>query len=204
MGGVIEMSRSDRPKSDLQQPPPSGGVTAAWLAAAFNMDVAGVRRKLAACPIIGRKTSAALYSLPVAAAYLVKPRVDVAEYLEGLEPKDLPIRLQQSYWDAQLKRQKWEREAGHLWETEDVVDAMAEVFKAIKFAMQLWPDTLERMTGLSEEQREILTREADNLQNEIFQAMRRLAEARSTPSALSRLREVPGEEPEPDLAEDIL
>lgn len=182
----------------------SGGVTVAWLAKAFGMQMTTVRKKLADCPAIGRRTGGYLYSLPVAAGYLVKPRVNIARYLEGLEPKDIPTKLQQAYWDAQLKRQKWEQDAGHLWPTEDVIDVLGEVFKATRSAMQLWPDTLERMTGLSEEQRAILTREADSLQDEIFAAMKRMAAERSTPSAIARLADVPGEKDEPDLSESIL
>lgn len=181
------------------------GVTIPWLSKAFGMDMATVRRKLADCPTIGTKTSGHRYALKVAAAYLVKPRVDIATYIEGIEPRDLPTKLQPSYWDAQNRRLRWEREAGRLWETDDVIEVLSEVFKRIKFSCQLWVDDLEEIETLSDAQRKALLAKVDGLQNTIYAAMIELAEERSTPAAIRRLEEVPEEtESEEDDSDDDL
>lgn len=179
------------------------GVTVFWLAKAFGMEVSTVRKRLADCPTVGRKTSGYLYSLPVAAAYLVKPRVDIKAYLEQMRPQDLPAQLQVSYWDAKIKQQRWESSARHLWHTEDVIEVLSEVFKTIKFTLQLWPETLERTTALKEEDREVLVRLADELQDELYEKMKEMAAERSTPHSLRRLEESDNEGPD-DGVEDVL
>lgn len=166
-----------------------GGVSVFWLAKAFDMSVSSVRMKLADCPPMVRKGGGYLYSLPQAASYLVKPRIDIHEYVGALKPADLPPALQPAYWDAKLKRQKFEQQAAELWRTEDVSAAFAEIFKLIKFSLQLWPDTVERSTGLTEAQREILIGLCDALQDEIYAAVKDLAGRQATPNSLERDRQ---------------
>jgi hypothetical protein len=178
-----------------------GGVTVFWLAKAFGMEVSTVRKRIADCPPLARKTSGFIYSLSVAAQYLVKPKIDVKSYLEAMKPSDLPQQLQPSYWEANLKRQKFELTMGQMWVTEDVLEVFAEVFKTIKFSIQLWPDTLERQSGFSDEDREILITLADDLQDEIYQSIDKLAKERSTPNALQRFYQMLEED---DDVEDIL
>ena len=183
------MSSIDTPAAEV-----IGGVTIDWLAKVFRMDTAAVRRKLADAPNVGRRTSGKLYDLKTAAEYLVRPRVNVETYIHEMDPKDLPVVLQPTYWEAQLKRQKWEKEAKHLWETEDVVDVLAEVLKLQKFTTQLWPDTVERMEGLNQDQRAVLIAACDDLNEQFYQQLVRMVNERSTPSALSRLDDAPTEE----------
>lgn len=166
-----------------------GGVTVFWLAKAFGMEVSTVRKRVADCPPLARKTSGYLYSLPVAAQYLVNPKIDVRGYLDSMKPADLPQQLQAAYWEANLKRTKFESMMKQLWVSEDVMEVFAEVFKAIKFNIQLWPDTLERQTNFSDEDRQVLVRLADDLQDEIYKAIERLSAERSTPNALQRFYE---------------
>lgn len=163
------------------------GVNVSWLAKHFHMDPSTVRKKLAGCPILQKKTSGAVYSLVEAAAYLVRPKFDVESYVRNMKPQDLPPALQQGYWAAQVARQKWEMQAQHLWATDDVLNIFGDVFKRVKLATQLWPETLERMTGLSDEQRDILVTQIDVLLDSILTAVREYAAERSTPPSLARL-----------------
>ncbi len=163
------------------------GVTVSWLAKHFLMDPSTVRRKLAGCPALRKKTSGAVYSLPEAAAYLVRPKFDVEAYVRNMKPQDLPPALQQGYWAAQVARQKWEMQAQHLWATDDVLNIFGDVFKRVKLATQLWPETLERMTGLSDEQRDILVAQIDVLLDSILNSVREYAADRSTPPSLAKL-----------------
>lgn len=189
-------------------PPPaaasvSGGVTIAWLAKAFGMEVSTVRKRMADCPPLAKKTSGYTYAIKDAAQYLVRPRVDLKQYLRELRPQDLPEQLRPSFWEAEAKRLRVEKAMRQLWYTDDVMAVFAEVFKAIKFTIQLWPDTLERQTGLSNEDRKALTEMSDQLQEDIFSEMEKLAKERSTPSAWERfLEQTAGDDA--DDVEDIL
>lgn len=170
-----------------------GGVTVFWLAKAFGMEVSTVRKRIADCPPMARRTSGFLYSLPLAAQYLVKPKVDLQQYLEGLKPVDLPQQLQGTYWDSQLKRTKFETMMGDLWHTEDVMAVFGEVFKTIKFSIQLWPDALEREGDLTEEDMEWLIGMCDGLQDDIYKAIAKLTKGRGTPNALERFNDAIGQ-----------
>lgn len=174
----------------------TNGVTVFWLSKAFGMEVSTVRKRLADCPFVARKTSGYLYALPVAAQYLVRPRMNIREYIEQLKPHELPTQLQPTYWDGVLKRQKFEAQAKQLWYAEDVMEVYAEVFKAIKFTMQLWPDTLER-GGMPAQERDTLTVLCDQLQEDIHRVILEMAKDKTTPSSLERFREMtenPGDE----------
>ncbi len=157
------------------------GVSVGWLSKVFNMDPSDVKKRLADCPPMHRRKAGYIYSLPVAARYLVKPVFDVQKYLEGMKPSELPPQLQRDYWDSALKRQKWEENARQLWRTEAVMEVFGETFKNIKFAMQLWADNLERMTGLTPQQRELLVGMVDGLQNDIYDRLVAMSRDRQTP-----------------------
>lgn len=201
-----------KPTDGLSAADTMGGVSIFWLAKAFAMEVSTVRKRMADCPPMAKRTSGYVYSLPVAAQFLVKPKVDLQHYLDGLKPSDMPQQLQGAYWDSQLKRTRFEKITGDLWHTEDVMEVFSEVFKTIKFSIQLWPDTVEREGDMTEEDQEILTGLCDGLQDEIYQAIAKMTKEKSTPNALERFRlsvgdqgkvEVEVEEDDDDV-EDIL
>ena len=160
------------------------GVSIHWLGKAFGIEVSVVRSKLATCPTVGRRGSGFLYRLVDAAPYLVKPKQDVAAYIDAMRPVDLPEQLRKPYWDAKIARQKWEREAKRLWHSDDVMRVFAEVFQAVKFTVQLWPDTVERAEGLTHEQRELLVTLGDSLQDEIYQRVVEMSQGQLTRSSL--------------------
>lgn len=147
-----------------------GGVSASWLAHVFGMDKNTVKKKLAAgnCTIVGKNKGTPLYTIKEAAGFLIPPKVDLATYVKGLRPQDLPPILNAAYWDAMLKRQKWEVLAGDLWHTHDVLDVFGTLATRIKSTIQLWP---EQVKGLSEKQRADLQQRADSLLNDIHDIM---------------------------------
>lgn len=166
------------------------GVTVGWLATVFGMDPVNVRRKLRDCAPIMKRKAGYVYDLKVAAQYLVKPVFDVEQYLKGMKPSELPTHLQDAYWSAMRKRQQWEADAGMLWRTEAVMEVFGDVFQTIKFAMQLWPDTVERALGLTPEQREMLIKMSDGLQTEIHKKLVEMPKLKRTPSTLAEAPEV--------------
>ena len=167
------------------------GVTVHYLCEAFQMAPATVKKKLAHCPIMFRTPGGVVkYNLPTAAAYLVKPRFDIASYIRGMKPNDLPPILQAAYWDAQKKRQDWELNAGELWPTDKVIGALSDTFKLIKTSVMLFSDTLEQEHGLTEPQRLTLTRMTDGLMDEIHNALVRQHETSHTPNQKATLLEM--------------
>lgn len=147
------------------------GVTVGWLSQVFRMDPHTVKKRLADCPPTFRRKSGYLYDIRQASAYLVKPVFDVVKYLNNMKPSELPPQLQREFWDSQLKRQLWEERAGDLWRTSKVLEVFSDTFLLMKSTMQLWAEDVEREVGLSIEQRAVLVRLTDELQNEIQQKL---------------------------------
>lgn len=185
MSRLDEHTRRNRMGSDMMVEDALAGVTVSWLAQVFRMDPKTVKQRLANCPPLHRRKAGYVYSLPVVCSYLIKPAFSIDEYLKTAKPNELPNHLQQTYWDALLKRQKWEENAGDLWRTDSVREVLGQTFQTIKFTIQLWADTIERQTGLTKEQRELLETMADGLQQDIYEALVEQARNNTTPSQLS-------------------
>lgn len=166
------------------------GVTRSWLADAFRMDPKTVQKRLANCPMKGKRHSNPVYDLALAAQYLVPPRVDVSEFIKSMRPNDLPPILQSAYWDAQKKRQDWEINAGELWHTDDVVEVFAETFKVIKTSVTLWADNLEQTSGLTDAQRIALTEMSDALMADIYTSLVKQHERKQTPSQIAQIKDL--------------
>lgn len=168
------------------------GVTVSFLAQVFRMDNAAVKRRLVNCPILesrrrGTTQVQHLYDLATAAKFLVEHEIDAAQLISRLKREDLPPAISTAYWDALLKRQKFEENAGDLWRTEKVWEVLSTTFQNLKFTMQLWPETIERMTGLSDEQREMLQEMVDGMQQELYDAMVHQAQTQRTESQMSEI-----------------
>lgn len=162
------------------------GVTLAWLCQAFTMGRSVVQAKLADCPAIKTfRHGSKLYDLRVAAAYLVKPKLDVTSYIKNLDPKDLPEKLKREFWAAKLAEQRWRKQAGELWASEDVIAVFGEVFKLIKGKSQLWEDSLDTVEVLSDLQRETLSELVNDLMAQIFKMLEDLESGRATASQIA-------------------
>lgn len=146
-----------------------GGVSAAWLGHVFGMDKNTVKKRLAKCPVAGMNRGTPHYLIKEAAAYLVNPKVDVEEYIRSLRPQDLPPHLNDTYWSALGKRQKVLADAKETWNTDDVLAVFGRVNMRIKSTVMLWVDEVDRVHGLTDEQREMLTRMADGLLEDIHE-----------------------------------
>lgn len=166
------------------------GVSVPWLCQAFNMSRTQVEKKLENCPILRRAgANGKIYELPVAAAYLVKPKMSIEQYIASIDAKELPERLRREFWTARLQEQKWRQKAGELWDSQDVIAVFGEVFKLIKNQSQLWGDTLETTVGLSDEQRLLLVDLVEDLMGKIFDQLTSLKEGKMTPSQLAEVDE---------------
>lgn len=172
-----------------------GGVSVPWLMKAFAMGRQTVERKLRGCVPIGQgKHNTPLYDLAEAASYLVTPRVDLEEYLKGLKPEQLPERLRESYWNSMLKRQRWEEKAGDLWRTQTVVDRLTPVLLAMRNQLQLLPDNIERVAGLTPKQMAAVQGIVDSIQAEMHRELLAFAAKGTTANQLAELDDDPDED----------
>lgn len=176
-----------------------GGVSASWLAQVFGHDKNTIAKKLstAGLEVVGRRNGGPLYRIPDAAAYLVKPKVDLVSYIKTLRPNDLPPMLNVAYWDAMLKRQKWEENAHDLWRTEDVLTVLGDLAFEIKTTVNLWVEEVDRREGLTNEQRVIITELSDSLLARVHQRMVDAPSQKKTVSSASEEGTMPDEAKEP-------
>lgn len=133
------------------------GVTFTWLCQAFMLTRPQAEKRLRGCPIErAGKNGMKVYDFKTACGYLATPKVNVREYIESLDPKELPENLRGEYWGARIKEQKARLNAKNLWLTPDVQGAFAEVFKTVSETIKLWTDTIDENVGLTSEQVEII------------------------------------------------
>lgn len=183
-----------------------GGVSVAWIVKAFRMGRGTVERKLVGCPSLGfGKHGVPLYDLSTAASYLVNPSErDISRLLEKLDPKDLPEKLREAYWNAKLKEQRFLEKAGELWATEQVIDKVSEMLANAKALLTLLPDDLERDAKLTSEQRQVAKKKVDAVQNAFHKMILKMAEEASTPnSAIAFQEEVAADEAAKGERDDV-
>lgn len=144
------------------------GLSASRLAAIFHTSVEIVRRKLTGLAPVAQYNGHDLYDIAEAAQRLVKPTVDVEEYIQKMRPQDLPARLGKDFWAAQRSRQQFEEEAGDLWRTEKVQHVIGDLVKLFRQRVMLFTDTVERQHTLTIDQRRVVQALADGLLEDTY------------------------------------
>ena len=149
------------------------GVTVTTLSQIFDMDHKEVNKR-----VVGRVTPVsesngryAKYRIRDAAPYLIDHKVDPEEYLKNLSPTKLPPALQDSFWKAQLSRQKYEENKKDLWRTARVVEVVASAFKVVRLSILMFADNVQQQTELSEHQRKIIQGLTDGLLAELHRSL---------------------------------
>lgn len=178
--------------------PEKMGVTDVWLAQVFGFDIRVTREKLRWCPVKrvirrGKTQQTTFYDLKEAARFLVVPALSTQDFMRELKRGQLPPALQQSVWDALLKRQTWEERAGQLWRTEKVREVLGSTFQSIKFTTQLWAETVERQVELSPEQRALIVKMSDLLLKDVYESLVQNSADRATGPQLSEMDDYVGE-----------
>lgn len=162
------------------------GVTLQWLVQAFAVPRSVAVKRLAKCPPIKtHRNGAKVYDFRVAVTYMVEPKVSIHEYIQKLDPKQLPPQLKREFWAAKIAEQRWRKDAGQLWSSEDVITVFGEVFKLIKSKTQLWGDSVDTVEALSDVQRETINELVHDLLSQIFKSLEDLESGRATPSQLA-------------------
>lgn len=179
----IDINEEDTSGIDLLQT--FRGVTITWLMQAFRKDRYSVKKMLADCPPLRQNGNGQpVYDFVQAAAFLVKPRINIHEYIKKMKPEELPTDLQKEYWDARLKRQKYMVQAKQLYHAEDIAEVFGEAFKHIKTSTQLWSATLERTQGLTPDQYKTLEVLADQLLADLHKVLVDMQKRKRTASSL--------------------
>ena len=129
----------------------------------FGMHIRDVARKLRKVEPTGQRHGHDIYHIKDAAPYLMKPVVNVEEWIKKLRPNDLPPFLLKEFWAGQRTKQQFEKEAGQLWRTENVIEVFATCFKNLRSQILLFADQIEGQTELTPQHRKLIEKQCDSL-----------------------------------------
>lgn len=99
------------------------------------------------------------------ASHPIYRMVDAAPKLcvEGAIQSRRSAANEKDYWDAQLKKQKFEENAGDLWRTDKVIVMLSEVLKLFREGVTIFVDNMEHESGLAQDQIDKVKSFSDNL-----------------------------------------
>lgn len=137
------------------------GASLSQLSRLFGRDNRTTAAKIQGLPPVGMRANSPIYSVKDAAPLLVPPAYDIDEFIRRMTVSDLPMQLRKEYWAGMRSRQIFEKEAGDLWPSGQVIEMLNELFKTMKMSLLLTRDTIERETELSDRQRDIVRRIVD-------------------------------------------
>lgn len=165
------------------------GAPILWFVKHFKMSRATINEKLKNCPVHRRHPTKGhpYYDIKTAAAYLVEQQVDSERILKNIKAGDLPLKLQEQFWNAKIKEMKFKVLAGELWPTEAVMEVLSDTFSLIAGKMKLWVDDLEDIHRLSDEMRLDLTKLVDSLRDEIRNGLVEKAQLKVTESYVEEM-----------------
>ncbi len=139
-------------------------VTKNTLCSIFKLDSRRLTDKIAGLEPVGYRRGNPVYDLAEAARYLVSPPDEiVAKIIGEMKGSDLPPRLRKEFWDGMNAKLAYQTKAGELWETQEIYDVFVKVFKTLRSGINLFSDAVSRETGLTKDQRSIITRMGDEL-----------------------------------------
>lgn len=173
------------------------GVSVDWLRRVFHLSAPKCESKLRGLRVVAvTNKGVPLYDLGEAAERLVKPKLDLNEYLADITVDDLPDRLKETFWNSKLKQQRFEKNAGELWRTEAVIQVFGSVLKDIKERLRLVNTMAESTLAMDQEQLAGLRQIVEDIQGEVYNHIMNLSS--KTPASIAELNNELGEEDEVD------
>jgi transposase len=140
------------------------GVSISQLAQIFSRDKRTVSNLIRGLRPVGERMGYPVFDLGEAAGRLAEPDDSmILDSIKKLKPTQLPVKLQKEFWDAARSRQRYLEDQADLWRTQDIVDALIEVFKQFKQGCNLMSDAVARETDLTVKQRTIINDLTDSL-----------------------------------------
>lgn len=147
------------------------GCNLSELSKLFRMDYRTIVEKLHGVTPSGKRGKANTWRVDEVAPYLVRPIFDIEEYVRRMHHSELPKMLTKEYWAGQRSKQEYLLRAGDLWPTDQVVEAVGEIFKLVKMNATLTVDSVERQVELSPRQRQIVIGIMDGMLRDLRQAI---------------------------------
>ena len=150
------------------------GVT--FLATIFDMTPAAVAKKLKGCEIIGwhdlgRHKNQPLYDFKEAVAYLIPPKIDIAQWIRSQNAATLPNHINKTFWEAMNARQRFLVKARQLWHDEDVLEVLGRTAMMIREETRLWIENLPGKADMTDEQYNSLSRNVSELLEQIHERL---------------------------------
>jgi hypothetical protein len=143
------------------------GASVSQLGRLFNHDNRTVAKKIQGLRPVAKRSGHPIYSIAEAARYLVIPLGDIEDHIRKMRPEDLPPVLMREFWAGQTARQNFEENQGDLWRTSDVMAHLSKTFMAMRTALLLLPDMVEKSVELTDKQRGIVQRGVDGAMKEL-------------------------------------
>lgn len=147
------------------------GVNLSQLGLLFRMDHRVLVEKLHGIEPTGKRGSAQTYLVHEVAPYLVKPVLDIEDYIKRMNHTELPKMLSKEFWAGQRSRQEYLLKEGDLWPTAKVIENVGELLKVIKLSARLMIDAVERQTELTDRQRNIIKSLTDGMLQDMHRSM---------------------------------
>jgi Protein of unknown function (DUF1441) len=170
------------------------GVSVNQLAVIFGIRANDVAERLGGVRSVGvGRQGNPLYRIADAAARLVKIPVTeemIIQYMEKLNPKNLPPLLNKLFWDSMIQRRKYGELVGEMWLTSDVIKVASETFQSLRMSLLLIPDALVSETELTERQTKIVQEVIDTALDDMRE---RLVERLNKPSGGASVAEADDE-----------
>lgn len=148
------------------------GANITQLGKLFRMERRDITAKISGnVPPCGERGGYPIYFIHEVAPHIVKPIYDIETYLKRMHHNDLPKHLSKEFWAGLRQRQEYLKAEGDLWETDKVIEVMADAFKTLRMTLLLASDTVEREMTLTHQQRDKLRVIFDGTLNDLADSL---------------------------------
>lgn len=139
------------------------GASLLQLAKLFEIDGKFIKGKIQGLEPCGTRLGHPIFKVKDAAPYLIKPRFTEEEFVKKMTKYDLPATVTREYWQGKRAQQIYQKEAGELWPTEEVVNHISEIIKIITSNLRLVPNLIERKEQLTNSQKALIFSVIDDI-----------------------------------------
>lgn len=133
------------------------------------------------------------YDIYEVAALVVPPRWTDEEWEKVLTRRSFPPKMTKEFWGAKQARQNYLQSAGELWPTHEVVATLGDVLKTVSMGVKLITDNIERETGLTQKQRDLINEMVDEALRSAAKQLRDKFQERIIPEKMERYQSLTSE-----------
>lgn len=179
LGGLKKVNPDAEAMVAAGQMPPTAtflqpvGIT--FLAAITRMKPEQVKKKLKSCNPVSYHERAGqvhpLYDFMDAIAYIVPPKIDIADWIQTQNAATLPNHINKTFWEAMNAKQRFMTKAGHLWHDADVLEVLGRTAMMIREETRLWIENLPGKAEMTDAQYNALTKNVSELLESIHERL---------------------------------